>query len=70
MEHHGGLVPVPLGVGLELIEEGLHVGRRRLLAAVAAREGQIGLKHAPHLVDVADAAVNDGADAADRATRT
>src|SRR3984893_16356073 len=29
-----------------------HVGRRRLLARIPAREGEIGLQHAAHLVDV------------------
>ena len=47
-----GGVAVALGVGLELVEEGRHVGRRRLLAGIAAREGEIGLEHAAHLVDV------------------
>ena len=43
---------VALGVVLELLEEGRHVGRRRGLAEIAAREGEIGLQHARHLVDV------------------
>ncbi len=52
VEHHRRLVAVALGVGLQLFEEQRHVGRRRLLAGVAARERQIGLQHAAHLVDV------------------
>jgi hypothetical protein len=43
---------VPLGVELELFEQGGHVGRRRLLAGIAAREGEIGLQHRRHFVDV------------------
>ena len=52
VEGHVGAVAVALGVGLQLVEEVGHVGRRRLLAGVAAREREIGLEHAAHLVDV------------------
>jgi hypothetical protein len=52
VEVHARFVAVALGVGLELLEERAHVGRRRLLARIAAREGEIGLQHAAHLVDV------------------
>ncbi len=52
VERDAGRVAVALGVGLQLVEERRHVGRRRLLAGVAAREGEIGLEHAAHLVDV------------------
>ena len=45
-------MPVALGIGLELLEQSGHVGRRRLLAGIAARKGQIGLEHRRHLVDV------------------
>ena len=53
MESDARLVAIALGVGFEILEENGHVGRRRLLARVAAREGEIGLQHARHLVDVA-----------------
>ena len=52
VEVHARFVAVTLGIGLELLEERAHVGRRRLLARVPAREGEIGLQHARHLVDV------------------
>src|SRR4029079_6931728 len=52
VEHDIGLVAVALDVRLELIQKGRHVGWRRLLAEIAAREGEIGLEHAAHLVDV------------------
>ncbi len=52
MKHHGRLVAVALSVVLELLKKGRHVGRRRALAEIAAREGEIGLQHARHLVDV------------------
>ena len=52
VEIHARLVAVALGVGLELVEERAHVGRRRLLTRIPAREGEIGLQHAAHLVDV------------------
>ena len=47
-----GLWPLRSASTLQLLEEGGHVGRRRLLADIAAREGEIGLQHARHLVDV------------------
>ena len=43
---------LPLGIALQLVQEGAEVGRHRLLAGVAAREGEIALEHAAHLVDV------------------
>ena len=52
VERDAGAMAVALGVGLELVEEGGHVGRRRLLAGIAAREGEIGFQHPRHLVDV------------------
>ena len=52
VEMHARLVTVALGVGLELFQEGAHVGRRRLLARIAARKRDISLQHAAHLVDV------------------
>ncbi len=52
MECDGGLVAVALGLAAQLLEQRRHVGRRRLLAGIAAREGQIGLQHARHLIDI------------------
>ena len=52
VEHHGRLVAVALGVAAQLLEEFGHVGRRRRLAGIAAREREIRLDHARHLVDV------------------
>ncbi len=52
VEVRGRPVAVALGVGPQLFEEFRHVGRLGLLAGVAAREGEIGLEHAAHLVDV------------------
>ena len=43
---------VALGVGAQIVEHFAQVRRRRRFAGVAAREGEIGLEHAPHLVDV------------------
>jgi hypothetical protein len=53
VEGDGGAVPVPLGIDLELLEHGGHVGRRRLLVQIAARKGQIGFEHPGHFIDVA-----------------
>ena len=41
-----------LRVGFQLVEESRHIGRRRRLTEIAARECQISLQHAAHLVDV------------------
>ena len=46
------LWPLRSASSLSSSQEGRHVGRRRALAEVAAREGEIGLQHARHLVDV------------------
>jgi hypothetical protein len=61
VERHGRGVAVALGVAAQLLQRQRHVGRLRLLAAVAAREGEIGLQHAGHLVDVLAHAVDFGA---------
>ncbi|OIQ64827.1 hypothetical protein GALL_536210 [mine drainage metagenome] len=45
-------VAVALGVAAQFLQRLRHVGRLRLLAAVAAREGEIVLQHARHLVDI------------------
>ena len=47
-----GAMTMALAVGFKLFEHRGHVGRRRLLTHVAAREGEIGLEHARHLIDV------------------
>src|SRR5262249_62275350 len=44
MKVHTRLVAVALGVRLELLQECAHVGWRRLLAPIPAREGEIGLQ--------------------------
>ena len=41
-----------LAIDFQLVEHGGHVGRRRLLAEIAARECQIGFEHRRHFVDV------------------
>ena len=46
------LMPVTFGIRAQLVEEHRHIGRRRLLAAVAAGKGEIGLDHPRHLIDV------------------
>ena len=43
---------VALGIAAELFEKLRHVGRRRAFPEIAAREGEIRLQHARHLVDV------------------
>ena len=48
----GRPMTVTLAVGFELFKHGGHVGRRRLLAHVAASKGEIGLEHARHFIDV------------------
>src|SRR6516162_8218045 len=52
VEDDAGAVAVALDVALELLQEGRHVGGGRLLAGVAAREGEVGLEHTGHLIDV------------------
>ena len=52
VERDVGAVAVALAFGLQLVEEGGHVGRRRGLAGIAAREREIGFEHPRHLVDV------------------
>ena len=61
MERHGRGVAVALGVAAQFLQRQRHVGRLRVLAAVAAREGEIVLQHAGHLVDVLAHAVDFGA---------
>ena len=54
VEHRRAVLwPLRSASALQLLQERRHVGRRRLLAGIAAREGEIGLEHARHLVDVA-----------------
>ena len=53
MIDHRRLVAVTFGIAAQLFQQPLNIGRRRLLAAVAARKRQISLEHAVHLVDVA-----------------
>ena len=52
MEGDAPRVAVALGLVTQLFQQCPHVGRLRLLAGIAAREGEIGLQHARHLVDV------------------
>ena len=52
VEGDGGAMAVALDVEPQFLEQGGDVGRRRLLAGVAAGEGQIGFQHRRHLVDV------------------
>ena len=46
-------VALPLGIGLQLFQKRTQIRLDRLLAEIAAGEGEIALEHARHLVDVA-----------------
>ena len=61
VERHSCGVAVALGIAAQFLQRQRHVGRLRVLAAVAARESEIVLQHAGHLVDVLAHAVDLGA---------
>jgi hypothetical protein len=47
-----GIKPGPLGVEAQILQKLLHVDIRRALPGIAPREGEIGLEHALHFLDV------------------
>ena len=61
VKHHGRGMAMALGIAAQFFQRRGHVGRLRLLAAVAARKRKVVLQHARHLVDIPAHAVDFGA---------
>ena len=46
-------MPLSLGIGADLRQQGAQIRGHRLFAGIAARKGEITLQHPAHLVDIA-----------------